>query len=121
MRVNRIAADAQDLGIVLLEPAVSLPEEGSLAGSTRGEVKDVERKHHRLFSPVLAQGYFAVVWRWQFEIWGYIANFCRHIHTPLDYGRRDALAAGPIIPHIHREWLPECHCRLGSSVAAEVR
>ena len=82
MRVYCIATDAQDLGIVLLEPAVSLPEEGGLAGSTRCEIEDVEGKHHRLLAAILAQGYLSMLWRWQLEIWGYVANFCRHNHTP---------------------------------------
>jgi hypothetical protein len=54
--VNCIAADAQDLGIVLLEPAVSLPEEGGLAGSTSGKIKDVEGQHHDLLAVILAEG-----------------------------------------------------------------
>ena len=96
--MNRIAADAQDLGIILLEPAVSLPEEGGLAGSTRGEVKDVEGKHHRLFPTILAESDLPVFRRRQFEIRGYIANFCRHIYTPLDYGKREyPVLAGWII------------------------
>ena len=82
MRVYGIATDAQNLGIVLLKPAVGLPEEGGLAGSTRGEIKDVERQHHRLVAAILAQGYLSMLWRWQFEIWGYVANFYRHNHTP---------------------------------------
>ena len=83
-----IAADAQHLGIILLEPAVSLPEESCLAGSTRGEIKDVEGKDHRLFTSILAEGYFPVLWGGKLEIWGYVANICRHVHTPLDYGDR---------------------------------
>ena len=99
--MNRIAADAQDLGIILLEPAVSLPEEGRLAGSTRGEVKDVEGKHHRLFPTILTEGDLSMVRRWQFEIRGYIANFCRHIHSPLNCGNRGCpVFAGRIITHI---------------------
>ena len=82
MRVYGIATDAQNLGIVLLEPAVGLPEEGGLAGSTRGEIKDVERQHHRLVAAILAQGYLSMLWRWQLEIWGCVANLCRHNHTP---------------------------------------
>lgn len=80
--MHRVATDAQYLGIVLLEPAVSLPEEGGLAGSTRGEVEDVEGKHHCLVAPVLAEGNFSMVWRGQLEIRGCIANLCRHNHTP---------------------------------------
>ena len=79
-----IAAYAQDLGIVFLEPAVSLPEEGGLAGSTRGEIEDVEGKHHRLLAMILAQGNVSVFRGRQLEIWGYVANFYRHIHTPSD-------------------------------------
>ena len=81
-----IATDAQNLGIVLLKPAVSLPEEGGLAGSTSGEIKDVEGKHHRLVAAILAQGNISVLWRGQLEIRGYIANFSRHNLTPLDWG-----------------------------------
>ncbi len=44
--VYLVTADAQDLGILLLEPVVILPEQGRLCGSTRGEVKHVEGKHH---------------------------------------------------------------------------
>ena len=102
-----IAADAQDLGIVLLEPAVCLPEEGGLAGSTRGEIENVERKHHGLLAAILAEGYFSMLWRGQLELWGYVANFCRHNLTPSDYGgaipycrRRDYTpeAASAVIP-----------------------
>jgi hypothetical protein len=77
-----VATDAQDLGIVLLEPAVSLPEEGGLAGSTRGEVKDVEGKHHGLLAAILAKGNLSMLGRGQLEIGGYVANLSRHIHTP---------------------------------------
>ena len=81
-----IATDAQDLGIVLLEPAVSLPEEGGLAGSTRREIEDVEGKHHRLVAAILAQGDISMLWRGELEIWGYVANLSRHNHTPSEYG-----------------------------------
>ena len=56
----RVATDAQYLGIVLLKPAVSLPKEGGLAGSTRGEIEDVEGKHHRLVTMVLAEANFSM-------------------------------------------------------------
>ena len=79
-----IATDAQNLGIVLLEPAVSLPEEGGLTGSTRSEIKDVEGQHHRLLTVILTESNLSVLWRGQLEIRGYIANLCRHNYTPLD-------------------------------------
>ena len=82
-----IATDAQDLGIILLEPAVSLPEEGGLAGSTRGEIEDVEGKHHCLLAAILAQGNFSVLRRRELEIWGDFPNLSRHKHTPLECGR----------------------------------
>lgn len=88
--MNGVATDAQNLGIVLLKPAVSLPEEGGLAGSTRGEVKNVEGQHHCFLATILAEGYLSVLGRWQLEIRGYVANFCRHIHSPLDCGKRGA-------------------------------
>ncbi len=84
----RIATDAQDLGIVLLKPAVSLPEEGGLAGSTRGEIEDVEGKHHRLLTLVLAQADFSMFRRGQLEIGGYFADLTWHNYTPLNCGVR---------------------------------
>ena len=86
MGVNRIAAYAQNLGIILLEPAVSLPEQGSLAGSTGSEIKHMERQHHHLFAAILAQGNLAMLRRGQLEIRGNIANCCKHNHTPQNSG-----------------------------------
>ena len=51
---NGVATDAQYLGILLLEPAVVLPEEGSLSRSTGCEVEHMEGKHHALFALILA-------------------------------------------------------------------
>ena len=98
MGVNRIAAYAQNLGIILLEPAVSLPEQGSLAGSTGGKVKHMERQHHHLFAAILAQGNLTMLRRGQLEIWGNIANCCKHNHTPQNSGAPSD-AAATIIPH----------------------
>ena len=98
MGVNGIAADAQHLGIMLLEPAVGLPEQGGLAGSTGGEVKDVEGQHHGFFAAILAQGNFPVVRGWQLEIWGDIANFSRHNHTPQDSGAANDAAPRSLYP-----------------------
>jgi hypothetical protein len=82
VRVNRIATDAQDLGIVLLELAMGLPEQGGLAGSTSGEVKDVEGKHHGLLAAILAKSNLSMLGRGQLEIRRNVANLSRHIHTP---------------------------------------
>ena len=49
-----VATYAQNLSIFLLKLAVVLPEEGGLRGSTRCEVKHVERKHHVLLTLVAA-------------------------------------------------------------------
>ena len=98
MGVNRIAADAQNLGIILLEPAVSLPEQGSLAGSTGSEVKHMERQHHHFLAAILAQGNFPMLRRGQLEIRGNIANCCKHNHTPQNSGA--PIGRRPkIIPH----------------------
>ena len=75
---NCVAAYAQDLGIIILEPLVFLPERGRLRGSTRGEVEYVERKNNYLLALVVGQGNVPIGGG-KFEIGGYIANFCRHI------------------------------------------
>lgn len=76
-----VAVDAQYLGILLLEPVVGLPEGDGLAGSTRGEVKNVEGEDHVLLAPVLAQGNVPFTYRRQGKIGGDIANFCGHLLT----------------------------------------
>ena len=86
--MNGIATDAQHLGIILLEPAVSLPEEGGLAGSTRGEIKNVERQNDGLAAAILAEGNFSVLRGGQLEIRGYFANLSRHNYAPLNCGAR---------------------------------
>ena len=53
--VLAVATDAQDLGILLLEPGVSLVERGDLVCSTAGEVEYVEREDDVLLAPELAQ------------------------------------------------------------------
>jgi hypothetical protein len=53
--MDSITAYAQDLDILLFEPADGLPERASLAGSTRGEVKHVKGQNHVLLSFVAAQ------------------------------------------------------------------
>jgi hypothetical protein len=49
-----VATYAQNLSIFLLKPAVMLPEEGGLRGSTRCEVEHVEREDHVLLTLVAA-------------------------------------------------------------------
>ncbi len=50
-----VATDAQDLGILLLEPGVSLVKRGDLVCSTACEVEDVEREDDVLLALELAQ------------------------------------------------------------------
>jgi len=75
---NGVATDAQDLGIILLEPLVFLAERGCLSRSTSCEVEYVEGKNDYLTTLVIAKGNVPVGGR-KLEIGGYIANFCRHI------------------------------------------
>ena len=49
-----VATYAQNLSIFLLKPAVMLPEEGGLRGSTRREVEHVKREDHVLLTLVAA-------------------------------------------------------------------
>ena len=56
MGVLAVRAYAQNLGTLLLEPGVMLPERGDLVGSTACEVEDMEREDHVLLALVLAQG-----------------------------------------------------------------
>jgi hypothetical protein len=74
-----IAAYAQHLGIILREPAVELPEQRGLGGSTRGEIEDVKGQDHLLLAPVLAKSNVTLVDRRKVEIGRGIANFCGHI------------------------------------------
>ena len=75
---NRIATDAQYLGIGILEPFVLLSKRGCLRGSTRGEVEYVEGQYNGHSALIVRQGNVPVG-GWKFEIRGYIANFGRHI------------------------------------------
>lgn len=83
MSVDRIAAYAQDLGIVILEPLVFLTERGCLRRSTSGEVEYVEGKHDCFVTLVIAKGNVPI-WGRKLEFGGYIANFCRHISAFID-------------------------------------
>jgi len=74
---NGVATDTQYLGIAILELLVFLSERGSLRGSTRGEIENVERKDDGLLSSVIGQGNVPIGGR-KLEIGRYIANFCRH-------------------------------------------
>jgi hypothetical protein len=77
--VNVVAAYAQNLGILLLKPAIILPEGGGLTGSTRGKVEYVEGEHHILAPPVAAEANIAVADRRKGKIWGYLTDFCCHV------------------------------------------
>ena len=78
---NVVTAYAQNLGIILLEPGVELPERGGLGGSTRGEVEYVEGEDHAFLATVLAEGYVSITHRWKGKIGGGVANFCGHVHS----------------------------------------
>ena len=80
---NRVAADAQYLGIGILEPCVLLAERGRLRGSTRSEVEYVEGQYNVLLAFIVRQGNIPVG-GWKFEIRGYIANFCRHLFASMN-------------------------------------
>jgi hypothetical protein len=75
---NSVATDAQDLGIMVLEPLVFLAERGCLRGSTRCEIEYVEREDNDLRAFVIGQRNVPI-WGRKLEIGRYIANFCRHI------------------------------------------
>ena len=100
-----VTADAQYLGIFLLELAVVLPERGGLGCSTGGEVEDMEGENDVLFAPVLAQGDIALADRRKGEIWCGIANLCRHTSTFFWSSQRSSGLGPPkgrtqeIIPH----------------------
>ena len=84
--VNVVTAYAQDLGILLLEPAVELPEQGGLVGSTRGEIEYVEGEDHVFFASILAERDVSLTHRGKGKIGGGVANFCGHVHSfPFSY------------------------------------
>ena len=74
---NGVAAYAQYLSIVILEPLVYLTERGCLSRSTRGEVEYVEGKNDYFIALVIGKGNVPIRGR-KLEIGGQIANFCRH-------------------------------------------
>ena len=55
MYCNTVHANAQHLGILLLEPVVLHPEPGDLVCSASGEGKYVEGKHNVLLTVVMTQ------------------------------------------------------------------
>ena len=70
--------------------------------STRGEVKYVEGQYNIFIALSIRQGNVPIG-GWEFEIRGYIANFCRHISASM-YLDLSALSGRPdwnyeIIPH----------------------
>lgn len=56
LRSPRIGAYTQDLGILLLEVRVDLPERGDLVGSAAGKGVYVKRQNDVLLTPILAKG-----------------------------------------------------------------
>ena len=78
---NGVTTYAQYLGILLLKPAVKLPEEGGLGRSTRRKIEHVKGQHDVFLALVLAHGDVPFTDRGQLEIRCYVANFCRHIPT----------------------------------------
>ena len=56
-----VAADAQYLGILLLELRVEAAERGCLIRSTTGEIQHMEREHHHVGTSIGAQGNIPVV------------------------------------------------------------
>jgi hypothetical protein len=81
VRVLTITAYAQDLGTLLLELGIILPEGGDLVRSPAGEIEDVERKHHVLLAPVLAQGDVVSQAGGHLEIGSWLSHLCCHVAT----------------------------------------
>ena len=79
MNGGAIYADAQYLGIRLLEPAVLHTEPGDLVRSPSGERHDVERQNHVLLPTVLAQTYVFARMGAERKVWGLVANLYRHV------------------------------------------
>ena len=80
LHCGAIHAHAQNLGILLLEPAVRLPEPGALAGSTPGKGQDVGMKYHPLFPQVLAQGYLIPRLGAEGKVRRLVSYFRWHVH-----------------------------------------
>ena len=97
-----VATYAQNLSIFLLKPAMVLPEEGSLRGSTRCEVEHVERENHVLLTLIAAKGDVPFANRRKGKVGGCIANLCRHILTFLHrfFGLVSKSSAWEIIQYI---------------------
>jgi hypothetical protein len=73
-----VTAYAQDLGTLLLEPAVVLPEQGDLVGSTTGEIEDVKGQDHIFLPLVLAQADPLAILREKAKVGSSLSYFCRH-------------------------------------------
>ena len=56
-----ITANAQDLGILLLEPAVVAPERDGLLRSATGKVQHVKRENDMFEATKLTQGHRVIV------------------------------------------------------------
>ena len=81
MGMLAIAAYAQDLGILLLEPVVILPEGGGLVASTTCKVEDVEREDYMLLTFVLTQRNLVSGIRGYLKVRGRLPDFCCHLYA----------------------------------------
>jgi hypothetical protein len=79
---STIHANAQDLGILLLKPAVFHPESGDLVGSAPGEGGHVKGENHMFLASVLAQGHILSMVRTKGKIRGLLA-YIYHRVSPL--------------------------------------
>ena len=78
-----VAAYAQNLGTLLLELRVMLPERGDLVGSTAGEIEYVKGQDYVLLPPVLAQADRIAGLGRKAEVRGPLPYLSRHKHPLL--------------------------------------
>ncbi len=74
-----VAADAQNLSILLLKLRIETPERRRLVSSTAGKIQHVKRKHHAVSAAITAQRNIAMMRRGKREISGNIANLAGHL------------------------------------------
>ena len=78
MRRHMITANAQNLGVKLLEPAIDTPERDRLLGSATGKIEHVKRKNHMFLPAVLTQRHIAIIRRREGKISRLFANISYH-------------------------------------------
>ncbi len=88
-----VAANAQHLGILLLDPGVVKPEQGCLLRSTSGEVENVKGEDHMLLPGILAQRNLSMIRGGHLEVRGFVTYLCGHVPAHLSIGFR-SLAVG---------------------------